>query len=568
MKKTKLFFALFILLAAWSLPAQVMVKDINPGGNDALTLNYQQIVKSGSLLYFPADDGVHGRELWKSNGVSAGTNMVIDLNPAAGAGSDPDQLTVHGNRLFFVADDGVHGRELWVKDGNNPPQLLELESGAAGATEIRSIIAVGSEFYFLATTPSLGGQLWHYDGIGAPSAKLFAGGIDPAYLDYGNDHIWGHWDEIAYESVTNSLYWFGWDNPPQYKLWKYALGNASPGIVGTFDAAYVTLQPPVPLNGYVYFPAYVSPGFQNLELFRSDGAAISLFQDFVPGNGSSVPYHLTLYNNNLYFLANSAAFPFFQSIGRIDASHNVYFPVGPPGFQGAYHSDGFPNGNPFRIVNNRLYVQNNTKVYIFNTAGTAILPTPKLENFLTNINTSGLIKSGNKYFYQNWAASHSPQVFYDDDGAGGPLVITAFDGLCDCYMRPFVLRGNMLYFPALTVAGGWELWKLDPALFPFAPGPDPTERETALENHSPAPFTLGPNPADASCTLRFDTPTGEVFDLAVFDNTGKKVAEARLSTGLGEYVIPTANLPKGLYFIQLRGENTRLTYLDRVVVSR
>jgi ELWxxDGT repeat protein len=39
------------------------------------------LTKVGSTLYFSADDGSAGRELWKSNGTASGTKRVRNIRP-------------------------------------------------------------------------------------------------------------------------------------------------------------------------------------------------------------------------------------------------------------------------------------------------------------------------------------------------------------------------------------------------------------------------------------------------------------------------------------------------------
>ena len=99
-------------------PLIAFVKDINPNNfsgsiSDNFTGKFQVI---GSNIFFPANDGVHGIELWRSNSTDAGTYMVNDLFPGIDDGltDNPFLYTNSGaSVLYFEATEGQKGRELW-----------------------------------------------------------------------------------------------------------------------------------------------------------------------------------------------------------------------------------------------------------------------------------------------------------------------------------------------------------------------------------------------------------------------------------------------------------------------
>jgi ELWxxDGT repeat protein len=138
----------------------VMVKDINPGSNSAYPY---ELTVVGSTLYFEADDGTNGRELWKSDGTSAGTVMVKDIHNCYSCNSNyayPANLTVIGNTLYFQADDGSgFGRQLWKTDGTSAGTVM-LRSPGVSPYEL---IAIGTILYFVNGDPIYGSELWWFD---------------------------------------------------------------------------------------------------------------------------------------------------------------------------------------------------------------------------------------------------------------------------------------------------------------------------------------------------------------------------------------------------------------------
>jgi len=88
----------------------VLVKDIFPGGVSSAPSKLTAGANPGEV-FFVVNDPIAGNELWHSDGTANGTSMVVDINP--NGSSNPTNLTLANGVLYFTADDGVHGAELW-----------------------------------------------------------------------------------------------------------------------------------------------------------------------------------------------------------------------------------------------------------------------------------------------------------------------------------------------------------------------------------------------------------------------------------------------------------------------
>ena len=71
----------------------------------------------GQRLFFRVESPVKiGAGFWVSNGTRSGTRLVRDIRPGRSS-SHPVWLVARSRTLFFTANDGRHGRQIWRTDG-------------------------------------------------------------------------------------------------------------------------------------------------------------------------------------------------------------------------------------------------------------------------------------------------------------------------------------------------------------------------------------------------------------------------------------------------------------------
>jgi len=347
-----------------------MVKDINPQGvTDTFSSTPRLMTNINGTLYFIADDGTHGSELWKSDGTASGTVMAKDIrageygsNIGAQSNFGPANRYAFSNMngtLYFSANDGIHGQELWKSDGTPEGTVMvkDINPGPDGmciggvADPVSEYVTVGNTLYFIANDGTHGYELWKTDGTELGTAMVMD--TCPGWLDGG----------ILYLTNLNGILYFrGYDTATEdYALWKTdgttatilhnpyfieglenriewdpeALGNINGALYfwgscsvhgmepcksnGTEEGTYMVRNIAYDdfsgsyiegtgwmagVNDKVYFSAWAELDGQ--ELWRTDGTEQGTVEvaNLRPGFDSSDPYNLINVNGTLYFTAD------------------------------------------------------------------------------------------------------------------------------------------------------------------------------------------------------------------------------------------------------------------------
>ncbi len=267
-------------------------------------------VSFGSFALFAADDLLHGRELFATDGTKEGTLLVADLNPKLmpntitdptspphapdliGVGSDPSDLVRAGNRAFFVADDGTTGRELWVTNGRRrgTRRVADLVAGPGSSTP-HELVAVGEGIYFFAADGD-GEGLYKSDGTrrGTVLVSDLAGLSQARELTVAQGKVFF----VAFRPAAGTELWTSLGTPGTTR----EVLDLRPGSRGSLP------QNLKAVGARVVFAA--EDGTSGLEPWSSDGTAAGTVRwaDIAPGAASSSPGPFSLANGQLLFGAD------------------------------------------------------------------------------------------------------------------------------------------------------------------------------------------------------------------------------------------------------------------------
>ncbi|MCA9170423.1 MAG: hypothetical protein KDB23_22250, partial [Planctomycetales bacterium] len=187
--------------------------------------NFTQV---GDVVYFTADDGVAGVELWKTDGTSANTVMVADIRDGA-EGSEPAQLTAFNGQLYFVANDGTNGQELWKSDGTasgtlmvkdiNPGEGYQYPYGTGSLQSFpRAMTEINGKLLLSAENSTEGGELWTTDGTASGTVlvkDIDSGTFTNSYGTYPNSS-----NPQGLTAVGGVLFFSATDSTNGRELWK------------------------------------------------------------------------------------------------------------------------------------------------------------------------------------------------------------------------------------------------------------------------------------------------------------------------------------------------------------
>ena len=382
----------------------VMVKDIVAGSGSA-SFRYP-MVESNHVLFFGGDNGINGSELWRSDGTAAGTFMVKDIWPGVGNGA-PGNFTDVAGTLYFTASDPIYGGQLWKTDGTTAGTVRVNDVSTEYFTIAPAYLTNvnGTLFFAAGDAASNGAQLWTSDGTAA--GTVMVKDVNPAVSAIATSGA------PCLFATSMGLYFAARTPDAGLELWKSDGTEGGTAIVKDINPGPGDANPGqvTEVNGMMFFTA--TDGLHGNELWVTDGTpgGTQMVLDINPGIAGSNPGNLVAFGDKLYFAAD-------------DGVHGSELWV----------SDGTPGG---------------TQMVLDIWQGTSA-STP---NYLTVL--------GDKIYFSAWDGIHGHELWQSDGtSVGTQMVGDIMPGGNGSYPQRLTVVDGALFFTANDGTHGYELWKL------------------------------------------------------------------------------------------------------------
>jgi ELWxxDGT repeat protein len=419
-----------------------MVADINVSLGSS---NPTSLTNVNGTLYFTASNAANGAELWKTDGTAAGTQMIKDIAPGL-LGSSPGAMFVVDNNLVFAAT-GNEGTELWKSDGTAAGTVLlkDIRPGVQGSA-VSNLVLVSNTLYFAANDGSFGTELWRSDGTTAGTYRV--SDIAPGALSSSPSAVTSLGSELIFSANDGSI---------GRELWKSTgvAGNASlvkdiqPGSVSSFPDRFGVF------NGFLYFNAQES--INGSELWRTDGTSggTALVKDLRAGTSGSGPTFLANLGSKFLFSAStSLGTELFESDGT---------PTGTTLLMDIFPGTSSSTPASLGKVGSTLYFRanNSSGIELWKTDGTAT-GTVIVKNIsaVGSSTPSNALVVGNSLLFSAFDDASGNELWKSDGTAAGTVLVKdIYSGTLDSNAgNALAAVGGKIFFAANTASTGSELW--------------------------------------------------------------------------------------------------------------
>ncbi len=446
----------------------------------------EQSAIAADKLFFAANDGRTGQELWVSDGTPAGTQLVRDLRPGLtveriAKGSQPRFLGTSGSQVLLSTDSHeVPGDSLWISDGTTQGTVAIAPRHPALLPVLSSIERfVNGRFWPVLINPNINGrfrfpvvamtendiQIWQIAEGAAESETRLLKRFDyqlpshqPVGLDFFPSASTASSEQFFFVATTTTedLREVGelWrsDGTPEGTIALKTADNTSAPFRVRSDRMYSW-------QNRAYFLA--DRAAQGFEWWTSDGTpgGTVLLHSFAAAGEISGPRMLTGLGDSLFALANSPeGFELWVSEETSATTRRVKRLREQPSVRKVLYSSVYNNKLFFAISNNQSFERANDISELWMSDGTE-QGTVRLAQFGQGSVSGFTVFKDRLFFGGNGADGH--ELWVSDGTAGGTKqLIDLSPGTTPCTATEDVFNPNAncpssSVLSSFTVKGDW-----------------------------------------------------------------------------------------------------------------